>query len=463
MLERNLLSHLRIAALLMLLASSVLLDARLPSPSDPDGQTPNSAGAIPLASIQTAAALAAIAAGIWEYRVSYQDMKNMKGFLQASRPHLYIMTAVVPTPCNIAALSLAVSYPMQDYSSDSDDDEVLTRLPWRSPSERRVCSPKGHGAGGALKIAREVSFPQPTVHLRTNGSTRPFRPSPLALYVSPATSPIVRHATPKKTRDHRAEVRETIDQLEKVAEEVRLLTARETPPRPPKCYLRSAPKPVPPPLPERPAALAPEEPGSASSSASSSPSSSPSSSSASSSSSSVSFHAPILKGQLPPSLYARPLQKHLSRDVSLTVAEPELTVVPTVPSQAAKREPSLQRNPRWSGLWDGEPDEIQWIEEYGQWSTSSDEAEPQTDELIDSSNYDSDAHSITSSVFTTLPDSSSISTSPPTSPTRARPLSVHQDHVVPHTAKYQYHPPAPGRQGRHHKDDASRRARDVSF
>ena len=85
MLERNLLSHLRIAILLMVLASSILLDARLPSPSNPSGETPHNAGQIPLASLQLAAALAAIASGIWEYRRGYKDMKDMKGFLVASK------------------------------------------------------------------------------------------------------------------------------------------------------------------------------------------------------------------------------------------------------------------------------------------------------------------------------------------------------------------------------------------
>ena len=85
MLERNLLSHVRIAILLMILAASILLGARLPSPSQPTGQTPHSAAQIPLASIQLAAAIAAIASGIWEYRRSYKDMKDMKGFLEASK------------------------------------------------------------------------------------------------------------------------------------------------------------------------------------------------------------------------------------------------------------------------------------------------------------------------------------------------------------------------------------------
>lgn len=85
MLERNLLSHLRLAMLLMIMASSVLLGARLPSPSEPTGNTPHSAAQIPLASIQIAAAVAAIGSGIWEYRRGYKDMKDMKGFLLASK------------------------------------------------------------------------------------------------------------------------------------------------------------------------------------------------------------------------------------------------------------------------------------------------------------------------------------------------------------------------------------------
>lgn len=110
MLERNLLSHLRLAILLMLLASSVLLNAKLPSSSDPSGDTPSSHASTPLASIQVAAAITAIGSGIWEYRRGYQDMKDMKGFLLASklvlhdnfvsranffqRSHLYVMTGV---------------------------------------------------------------------------------------------------------------------------------------------------------------------------------------------------------------------------------------------------------------------------------------------------------------------------------------------------------------------------------
>lgn len=95
MLERNLLSHLRLAALILLLAASVLLDARLPSPSEPSGDTPRSAGSIPLASIEVAAALTAIGAGVWEYRTGYKNMQDMKGFLVAAK---YVSYYIQPIP-----------------------------------------------------------------------------------------------------------------------------------------------------------------------------------------------------------------------------------------------------------------------------------------------------------------------------------------------------------------------------
>ena len=85
MLERNLLSHIRLATLLLLLASSVLLNARIPSPDEPSGGTSQQAGRIPLASIQLAGALVAIGAGIWEYRRGYKDMRDMRGFLGAAK------------------------------------------------------------------------------------------------------------------------------------------------------------------------------------------------------------------------------------------------------------------------------------------------------------------------------------------------------------------------------------------
>lgn len=111
MLERNLLSHLKLALLLSLLSSSLLLRARLvPEPGDPSPETEDKTG-LPLAVVQIVASLAAIIAGIWEYHSGYRDLRNMRAFLVAAKyvpailcissltfalsPHLAIMTVVV--------------------------------------------------------------------------------------------------------------------------------------------------------------------------------------------------------------------------------------------------------------------------------------------------------------------------------------------------------------------------------
>ncbi|EMD39146.1 hypothetical protein CERSUDRAFT_81908 [Gelatoporia subvermispora B] len=95
MLERNLLSHVRLAILLSLLASSLLLHARLPDPSSPSsGDTPNVIGNIPVAAIAVITALAAIGAGLWEYWRGYKDMREMRGFLVATKSHFLIMSLV---------------------------------------------------------------------------------------------------------------------------------------------------------------------------------------------------------------------------------------------------------------------------------------------------------------------------------------------------------------------------------
>ncbi|KAG6910015.1 hypothetical protein DXG01_013737 [Tephrocybe rancida] len=95
MLERNLLAHLKLALLLSLLSSSILLRARLvPEPEGtPSGkEDPTS---IPLASVELAASLATIAAGFWEYHTGYRDLRDMRAFLVGVNPHLAIMTVVV--------------------------------------------------------------------------------------------------------------------------------------------------------------------------------------------------------------------------------------------------------------------------------------------------------------------------------------------------------------------------------
>ncbi|TFK39868.1 hypothetical protein BDQ12DRAFT_722075 [Crucibulum laeve] len=90
MLERNILSHIKLALLLSLLSSSVLLQARLV----PDEGTKEHSGEIPLASVHFAAAIASIVAGSWEYYSGYWDLRKTRAFLASAKPHLIVMSAV---------------------------------------------------------------------------------------------------------------------------------------------------------------------------------------------------------------------------------------------------------------------------------------------------------------------------------------------------------------------------------
>ncbi|KAJ7668324.1 hypothetical protein B0H17DRAFT_1087775 [Mycena rosella] len=92
MLERNLLSHLKLALLLSLLSSSVLLRARLVPDDTPTSMT-GTTGLV-VASLQFAAAIAAIVAGIWEYYYGYNDIRRMHAFLVAVKPHFAIISLV---------------------------------------------------------------------------------------------------------------------------------------------------------------------------------------------------------------------------------------------------------------------------------------------------------------------------------------------------------------------------------
>jgi hypothetical protein len=78
MLERNILSHLKLALLLSLLSFSVLLRARL---VPTDGVEYSHKLGLPMATIQIIASIAAIAAGCWEYRCGFRDLRDMKAFL----------------------------------------------------------------------------------------------------------------------------------------------------------------------------------------------------------------------------------------------------------------------------------------------------------------------------------------------------------------------------------------------
>ncbi|PIL24879.1 hypothetical protein GSI_12766 [Ganoderma sinense ZZ0214-1] len=95
MLERNLMSHLRLALILSLSFASLLLQARLPTPSDPgSAQTPRSRIGLAISWIELIAAVLAITAGFWEYWQGYIDMKTQRGFLRASQAHLAVLSLV---------------------------------------------------------------------------------------------------------------------------------------------------------------------------------------------------------------------------------------------------------------------------------------------------------------------------------------------------------------------------------
>lgn len=77
MLERNLLSHLKLALLLSVLSASILLRARLVPAEEMEKED----GGLPLASVEFAAALLCIVAGGWEYYHGYWDLRTSRAFL----------------------------------------------------------------------------------------------------------------------------------------------------------------------------------------------------------------------------------------------------------------------------------------------------------------------------------------------------------------------------------------------
>ncbi|KXN92414.1 hypothetical protein AN958_07032 [Leucoagaricus sp. SymC.cos] len=91
MLERNFLSHVKLALLLALLSWSVLLKARL-VPEQPEETSDN--GGIPLSAIEYSTALACVFAGCWEYYQGYWDLRKSVPFLRGTNVHLIFMSAI---------------------------------------------------------------------------------------------------------------------------------------------------------------------------------------------------------------------------------------------------------------------------------------------------------------------------------------------------------------------------------
>ena len=80
MLERNFLSHAKLALLLMLVSSSILLRARLDSPTNPEDHGSHKLS-IPLAVIAITSAFVVIGSGLWEYESGMSDMRERRAFL----------------------------------------------------------------------------------------------------------------------------------------------------------------------------------------------------------------------------------------------------------------------------------------------------------------------------------------------------------------------------------------------
>ncbi|KZV74518.1 hypothetical protein PENSPDRAFT_194951 [Peniophora sp. CONT] len=98
MLERNFLSHARLALLLALFASAVLLEVRLPLNSSDDEENRsdgNWTDVVVLASVGIGAAVLVILAGYGEYELGFRDIRSQHPTLQSSKPHLFLMCIIV--------------------------------------------------------------------------------------------------------------------------------------------------------------------------------------------------------------------------------------------------------------------------------------------------------------------------------------------------------------------------------
>ncbi|KAH9066497.1 hypothetical protein EDB87DRAFT_1586447 [Lactarius vividus] len=96
MLERNFLSHAKLALLLMLVSSSVLLQARLDCPTNPEEHDGGGGHelSIPLATIEVISAFVVIGSGLWEYESGIRDMRVRRAFLLSTEPHFVIVVVI---------------------------------------------------------------------------------------------------------------------------------------------------------------------------------------------------------------------------------------------------------------------------------------------------------------------------------------------------------------------------------
>ncbi|KIK61718.1 hypothetical protein GYMLUDRAFT_243401 [Collybiopsis luxurians FD-317 M1] len=92
-LERNALSHLKLALLFSVLSSSLILHVRLVP--DAGENSKGSSVNLPLASLEFAAAILAILGGLYEYLNGFRDLMHTRAFLAGTKSHLAIMVVIV--------------------------------------------------------------------------------------------------------------------------------------------------------------------------------------------------------------------------------------------------------------------------------------------------------------------------------------------------------------------------------
>ncbi|KZT27916.1 hypothetical protein NEOLEDRAFT_1060146 [Neolentinus lepideus HHB14362 ss-1] len=107
MLERNLLSHFRLAILLSLISSSILLRTRLSINDRAEDEASPGRGVLPVGALEAVTALLAIGAGLWEYQSSSIDMRNQRAFIDVAGPHFALMTIVASAVLTACVVLLA--------------------------------------------------------------------------------------------------------------------------------------------------------------------------------------------------------------------------------------------------------------------------------------------------------------------------------------------------------------------
>jgi len=81
MLERNFLSHVKLALLLAVLSWSILLKSRL-VPGQPEKENDDGT---PLSAVEYGASLACVIAGVWEYYKGYRDLRTSTPFFKGTK------------------------------------------------------------------------------------------------------------------------------------------------------------------------------------------------------------------------------------------------------------------------------------------------------------------------------------------------------------------------------------------